>query len=177
MATEKSLSELTIGELAKASGMSKSGLFAHFKSKEKLQISVVEHAIELFTEKVIKQVSREADPLSQLKQLVQHWIDWYVGNANSCLFLVAIVEFEQRPGAVRELLLEQQSRWISYLKKRVAAIVDSEQFRAETDVEQFVFELYALFVGSQKFSWLGLENYKHQRFEKGFQRLVEQSSQ
>lgn len=174
MATQKSLNEVTIGELAKASDMSKSGLFAHFKSKENLQISVVDYASDLFIERVINPVSDISDPLKRLKMLASNWLDWYDGSARSCLFIIATAEFDDQPGPVRDALHHQQERWIVYLETVTYAIVESGQFQSDTDIHQFIFELYSLYLGSQKFYWLGKEDKQRTRFQNGLNRLIRQ---
>lgn len=174
MATHKSLNEVTIGELAKASDMSKSGLFAHFKSKENLQISVVDYASELFVERVIQPTAHIEDALTKLTSMASNWLDWYDGSARSCLFIIATVEFDDQPGPVRDALHRQQDRWIAYLESVTKAIVASGQFRADTDAQQFIFELYSLYLGSQKFYWLGKEDKQRSRFQSGLNRLIQQ---
>ena len=115
IATSKSLNDVTIGELAKASGLSKSGMYAHFGSKENLQIAIVNYAGEIFVDRVIRKVSTSLQPIERILALSHQWLNWYEGSAKKCLFISATVEFDDRPGVVREVIHEQIHRWINYL--------------------------------------------------------------
>jgi len=173
LASESNLEALTIGSLAKASGLSKSGLFAHFKSKENLQVAVLEYASDIFIDTVINPCRSIADPVERLHQLVEHWLDWYCDTAKGCIFIVAIIEFDDNPGAVQDALKYQQQRWINFLQRTVGEAVSEGLFIVNTDVEQFVFELYSIYLASEMFTWLKFEDQKRSRFYKSFKSLVE----
>ncbi|WP_372770447.1 TetR/AcrR family transcriptional regulator [Pseudoalteromonas sp.] len=173
IATQSSLDNLTIGGLAVATGMSKSGLFSHFKSKETLQLNVLEFANALFQSIVIKPIDRELDPLNQLLSLCKNWLGWYEEQAKTCIFISAAVEFDDQPGAIHDQVKQDLANWLSYLTHKVDLVIKSGQFKADVNAEQFVFELYALYLGSQSMSWLGVEDENHSRFNHAFNQLIE----
>ena len=173
MAAAGGVNQLTIGQLAAATGMSKSGLFAHFKSKEVLQLSVLEHATDLFRDAVVAPSRHIEDPLEKLKQLVQNWLDWYEGNANTCIFMVAMSEFEDQPGPIRDFLVAQQRQWLAYLEHKVKDTVESGQFVDNADPVQFVFRLQSLYLGTELYRWLDKENKRRKLFHQGFENLIQ----
>jgi AcrR family transcriptional regulator len=172
IATSKSLNDVTIGELAKASGLSKSGMYAHFGSKENLQAAIVDYASELFVERVIRNVSTSLPPTERIMELSNRWLHWYEGAARKCLFISATVEFDDRPGVVRDAIHAQIHRWIAYLEAEVARAIQQGEFNQDSNAEQFVFELYSLFLGSQKYYWLGKEDRKRGLFKTGLEQLI-----
>jgi AcrR family transcriptional regulator len=176
IATQSSLDNLTIGGLAVATGMSKSGLFAHFKSKEALQLNVLTFANELFQSIVVKPINRELDPLGQLLSLCDNWLDWYENQAKTCIFISAAVEFDDQPGAVHDQVKQDLANWLSYLNHKVSQVIKSGQFKQDVNAEQFVFELYALYLGSQSMSWLGVEDNQHSRFKYALNQLIARHS-
>ncbi|MBV1907978.1 MAG: TetR/AcrR family transcriptional regulator [Kangiellaceae bacterium] len=176
MATSRSLTDVTIGELAKASSLSKSGLYAHFGSKENLQMAIVDYASEIFVDKVIKDVSTRLPPIERLTALMFRWLNWYEGSAKKCLFLSATIEFDDRPGIVREALHTELNRWIKYLEKIAEQAKDSGALKTNADSRQMIFEFYSIFLGSQKYLWLGFESDERILFEQGFNRILESYS-
>lgn len=173
IATQSSLDNLTIGGLAVATGMSKSGLFSHFKSKETLQLNVLTFANELFQSTVIQPINRELDPLAQLLSLCENWLDWYENQAKTCIFISAAVEFDDQPGAVHDQVKLDLANWLGYLTHKVKQVISAGQFKQDVSAEQFVFELYALYLGSQSMSWLGVEDAEHNRFKTALNQLIE----
>ncbi len=176
LATSRSLNDVTIGELAKASGLSKSGLYAHFGSKENLQVSIVNYAAELFAEKVIREVSAQMEPVARITALAYRWINWYEGCGTKCLFMGATVEFSDKPGPVQDALFRQIKRWISYLENIAEQAISDKSFRSDSNCQQFVYELYSLFLGSQKYHWMGKESSDRELFTTGFNRLIKHYS-
>ena len=174
MATSKSLNDVTIGELAKAAGLSKSGIYAHFGSKENLQIAIIKYASDIFVIKVIRKVSDSLPPLQKLKLLSDAWLNWYEGSASKCLFISATIEFDERPGLVRDAIHQQINRWIVYLEQIVQLSIDEGSIKSNACNQQFVFELYSLYLGSQKYYWIGLESNQRSLFNKGLERLLGQ---
>lgn len=177
MSTHSSLGEVSIGGLAKASGLSKSGLFAHFKSKDNLQVAVIEYASEIFEQRVIGPTTAEAMPalsaLRRLKALIQHWLNWYDGKARSCIFIATTIEFEDQPGLVRDCIHLQMERWISYLQWSIDQVIAAGQFKQETQSKQLAFEIYSLYLGSHMYHWLGKEDKSRSQFQLGFDNLLE----
>lgn len=173
IATQSSLNDLTIGGLAVATGMSKSGLFAHFKSKENLQLEVLNHANTLFQSIVIKPIDRNSNPLQQLIALCDNWLDWYQLQAKTCIFIAAAVEFDDQPGAIHDQVKQDLNTWLNYLTHKVEQVIQGGYFNTELDAKQFVFELYSLYMGTHSMAWLGLEDTDHSRFNSAFQSLIQ----
>ena len=147
MASRLSLESVSIGALAKETGMSKSGLFAHFKSKENLQIELLKYAAQVFTESVLIPALKIQAGMSRIKALVQNWVTWSNQLKGGCIFVSASTEFSDRPGRVRDYLLHQQEEWIESLSRIAASAVRAGDFRKDIDSEQFAFELYSLLLG------------------------------
>jgi len=111
LASQVGLEGLSIGSLAGRLDMSKSGLFAHFGSKEDLQVRTLRRAQELFLEQVVSPALKQAQGLPRLRNLFSNWLAWLESNDDlpgGCLMLAASVEYDDRPGAVRDLLVAGQ---------------------------------------------------------------------
>jgi AcrR family transcriptional regulator len=147
MASELGLEGVTIGILAKATKMSKSGLFAHFQSKENLQVEILKHAGSVFSENVVVPALRTAAGIPRIRALVENWIFWTAKLTGGCIFVSASTEFGNREGDVRNFLLRQQSAWLGCLRKVAQSAIKTREFRSDIDCEQFAFELYSLLLG------------------------------
>lgn len=147
MASRLGLECVTIGALAKTTKMSKSGLFAHFASKENLQMEILRYAGNKFGESVVIPALRIHAGIPRIKELVDKWIKWSSSLTGGCIFVSASTEFADRPGKVRNLLLRQQEEWIDSMKKMAQSAVRVGDFRNDSDCEQFAFELYSLLLG------------------------------
>ncbi len=147
MASRLGLENVTIGELAKATEMSKSGLFSHFKSKENLQIEILLFAGQRFSEGVIVPALREKAGITRIRRLVDNWIRWTGCLTGGCIFVTASADFSSRPGKVREALLEQQEQWLASLKQFCHSSIRAGDLRDGIDCDQFAFDLYSLLLG------------------------------
>ena len=147
MASRLGLESVTIGELAKATEMSKSGLFAHFKSKENLQIEILHFAGERFAEGVIIPALRVKAGIERIRTLVDSWIQWTRRLTGGCIFVTASADFSSRPGKVRDALLEQQVQWLDSLKRFCQSAMRAGELRDRIDCDQFAFDLYSLLLG------------------------------
>ncbi|MDX2480009.1 MAG: TetR/AcrR family transcriptional regulator, partial [Desulfuromusa sp.] len=147
MASELGLEGVTIGILAKATKMSKSGLFAHFQSKENLQVEILKHAERVFVENAVIPSLRAEAGIARIKALVDNWIYWTSRHNGGCVFVAASTEFSEREGIVRTALLRQQQAWIRTLSKMARSAIRAGEFREDVDCEQFAFELYSLLLG------------------------------
>lgn len=124
LASESGISAVTLGPLAERLGMSKSGLFAHFKSKEALQVEVLARTSELFTEAVILPVRQEPDRAKRLPLFFANWLDWIehpsLGSGRGgCPILAAYFEFDDVPGAVREAAATHNGQLYAYIHRLV----------------------------------------------------------
>lgn len=145
IACSAGLEGLSIGTLAHAVGMSKSGVFAHFGSREDLQLAVLETAAQRFVSHVFQPALRRPRGLARLRAVIEQWFDWVRHEDDGgCLFLAAVSEYDDRPGPQRDLLLQQDRQWRQALAKAVSLAIEEGELRPDIDVEQLVFEIYAL---------------------------------
>ncbi|UCD90754.1 MAG: TetR/AcrR family transcriptional regulator [Desulfobacterales bacterium] len=147
MASQLGLESVTIGALAKATNMSKSGLFAHFQSKENLQVEILNYAAQLFSEGVIIPALIAEAGIPRIKALVDNWINWTAELKGGCIFVSASTDFSDRPGKVKKVLLQQQNEWIDSLRRIAQSAVRTGDFREDIDYDQFAFDLYSLLLG------------------------------
>jgi AcrR family transcriptional regulator len=149
MALADGLESLTLGEVAKRLGLSKSGVFSRVGSREALQRAVVEEYDRRFTQDVFVPAMREPRGLPRLNAIMRLWlkrtreVDVHTG----CLYCAGAFEFDDRVGPLRDLLLDGVMRWRSALKRCIIQAIDAGHLRPDTDADQLVFELDALFVG------------------------------
>lgn len=175
LASKNGLESLTIGELAKQCSMSKSGLFAHFNSKENLQLSVLGYANQVFAERVIEPARSlgDEDIIDKFKALLDHWLGWNHSFQGSCMFLDAWKETAgsgQTP--IQQQLKATILKWIDYLIIQLRKGRDNQQFRADLDCEQAAFELYGLYLCAHLFYSLRGEQASQAHFWQGVDRLL-----
>ena len=147
LASRYGLEGLSIGSLADRLGMSKSGLFAHFGSKEDLQLQTLEQAQRRFEEAVFRPALKEPHGLPRLRALFVNWLAWVEQNSDmpgGCLMLAASAEYDDRPGAVRELLVTGQRELRGAIAKAIRLAIDEGHLNPETDPWQLTFELYGI---------------------------------
>ena len=149
LASQIGLEALTIGRLASETGLSKSGLFAHFGAKETLQVQTLEYAAEDFSEQVVRPAFRRPAGEPRIAALFENWLAWVKVNAleGGCLFIQAATEFDDQPGAVRDCLEIQQRRWLDGLAESARRAVAAGHFQETLDCDRFAFEFYALLLG------------------------------
>jgi len=140
------LDGLTIGTLADATGMSKSGLFAHFGSREELLLAVLAHGQAEFTEVVFQPAMGKPRGLPRLRAMFVNWLDWTESAElpGGCPMIGGASEFDDRPGPVREMLAGGQRTWIETLKRAVRQAVEENQLAENTDPEQIAFEIFGI---------------------------------
>ena len=134
---------LSIGPLAQAVGMSKSGVFAHFGSREDLQSAVLDAAATRFGEAVFIPALSQPRGLPRLRALMHHWFEWVRGNTGGCVLLGSVLEYDDRPGPLRDQVLRNERRWRELLRGAIQLAIDERHLR-EGDAEQYAFELYAI---------------------------------
>ena len=154
LASLEGLEGLTIGRLADDLGMSKSGLFAHFGSKEDLQLATLQAAGERYINAVLRPAYREPRGLPRLLALCRHWMEYLNGRVfpGGCFFAAASFEFDGRPGPVRDSIARYMDEWVAALEKTVTMARDEGHLRPDVDVKQLAFELNSLFFGAN-FAW------------------------
>ena len=143
LATQEGLDPLSIGRLADAIGMSKSGLFAHFGSKEELQIATVEHAASLFVDEVIAPARAAPKGLPRVWALCDHKIGYLERQVfpGGCFFAATSVEFSHRPGPVRDRIEDMLRSWLSYLEHAVEQAQEAGELSDSLSARDITFEL------------------------------------
>lgn len=145
LASHMGLEGLSIGALAEVMQMSKSGVFAHFGSREELQISVVREYHARFEDEVFFPAMAEARGLPRLRALFERWIRRVSVELDSgCIYISGAVEFDDRPGPVRDALASMVRAWHSALERAIRIAIDEGQLRADTDPTQMLFEIHGL---------------------------------
>jgi AcrR family transcriptional regulator len=148
IASEVGFTGLTIGVLAEQSGLSKSGLFAHFRSKEALQLATLEWARERFTDVVIRPTLAAPRGEARVRTLFDRWLEWETGALQGgCIFVTAATEFDDQPGAMRDAVLRSQQDWLDFVATVAGTAVSEGDFRADLDTEQLAFTLQGLMLG------------------------------
>jgi AcrR family transcriptional regulator len=145
LATEEGLDPLSIGRLAEATGMSKSGLFAHFGSKEELQLATVEHAAKLFVAEVIDPARSAPKGLARIWALCDHMIGYSERQVfpGGCFFAATSFEYNNRPGPVRDRIEEMIRSWLSYLEHAVEQAQEAGELDANASAREISFQLDA----------------------------------
>jgi AcrR family transcriptional regulator len=144
VANRVGLSGLTIGSLAERVEMSKSGLFAHFRSKEALQLQVLVFARERFVELVVWPALRTPRGEPRVRRLFEGWLTCERDGAPCCLFLSATSEYDDQPGAVRDQLAADHRDLMDALARIVRSGMDEGHFRPDTEPEQFAQDLHGV---------------------------------
>jgi len=165
------VSGLSIGQLAEATGLSKSGLFAHFGSKEALEVAVVEEAANQFVQEVMVPALREPRGEPRVRAMFERWLAWG-RRPGGCFFVGASAELDDRPGPPRVALVQAIRDWTDALATSARIAVTEGHFRADVDPEQFAFELYGLMVGAHTFTRFLADPDSDRRLHIAFDRLV-----
>jgi len=137
---------LSIGELAKDVGMSKSGLFAHFESKENLELEILKRASQVFIEKVMTPAIKAPRGEPRVRRFFQLWLDWAKATElpGGCIFIAAASELDDQPGPLRDYLAASQKDWLGALAHAAQIAVDEGHFRKNLDVQQFAWRMYSI---------------------------------
>ena len=174
LATQVGLEGLTIGRLATELKLSKSGLFAHFRSKEALQIQVLDAAAERFVDDVVKPAVREPRGEPRIRALFDRWLTWTKSNSGpgGCLFVAAAAELDDRPGPVRDRLVDLQKGWLEMMGIIFRSGVTEGVFRSDLDPEEFAHDLYSVMLGFHHASRLMRDPRAEKRALAAFGRLL-----
>ena len=145
LATQIGLEGLSIGALAEATSMSKSGVFAHFGSREELQISVIHQYFAQFEQDVFYAALSESRGLPRVKALFANWMKRVAIEIQSgCIFISGAVEFDDRPGPVRDALATSVETWLGAMNRAIVLAKSCGDLRADADEEQMAFEIHGL---------------------------------
>lgn len=150
LASVEGLEGLTIGHLADKLKMSKSGLFAHFGSKEELQLATVEMARTVFIDKVIRAALAQPEGVPRLWALCDAWLRYVEQPVfpGGCFFTAAAFEFDSRPGPVRDRIAEVMKGWLTTLGRAVEGAKKAGHLKSSVNADQFAFEIKSLAIGA-----------------------------
>ena len=150
LASEVGLEGVTIGTLAERATMSKSGLFAHFASKEALQIAILDEAVSRFVAHVVVPALKERRGEPRVRALLKRWLAWAKADfmPGGCVFVASIAELDDKPGPVRDRLAASQKDWLDTLATAIRIGVDEGHFRKNVDPKQLAHELLTLAYGT-----------------------------
>jgi len=130
--------------------MSKSGLFAHFGSREELQLAVLDHAVQRYGERVLVPALKIERGLPRLRALFENWLDWALasGLPGGCIMISAANEYDDRPGPIRDAVIANQRRGNGVIEKAVRLAVEEGHLKPHTDPEQIAFEALGIVLAS-----------------------------
>jgi AcrR family transcriptional regulator len=174
VASAAGLEGITIGRLADDLHLSKSGLFAHFRSKEALQQGVLEAAAEHFTVVVVRPALAQPRGRARLRTLFERWLAWARDETTpgGCIFVAAAVELDDRPGPVRDHLVALQKSWLDCIARVVRTAIATREFRPRTDPEQMAHDLYGIMLSYHHAARLLQDPEAERRARRAFDALV-----
>ncbi len=174
LASREGLEGLTIGLLADKMNMSKSGVFAHFGSREDLQMEVLKLYHHRFEQEVFFPSVKEARGIPRLQAMFARWIKRVsVEIASGCIYISGAVEYDDRPGPIREELVAMVRAWQGALLRCVQQCIDAGQLQADTDAQQMVYEMYGLILALHHDARFLRRPGSVDRAKVGFDRLLE----
>jgi AcrR family transcriptional regulator len=174
IASKLGLEGLTIGSLADATGMSKSGLFAHFGSREDLQLAVLDYAAQRYGELVFVPVLKIERGLPRLRALFERWLDWTIesGLPGGCIMISAAIEYDDRPGPIRDAAIANQHRGNAITQKAVRLAIEEGHLGPETDPEQISFEMLGIVLATHNHRRLLGDKEARKRALTAFEELI-----
>ena len=173
IAASAGLEGLSIGPLADAVNMSKSGVFAHFGSREELQLAVLDLAADRFGEHTLIPALAQPRGLPRLRALLANWFDWLRRDRGGCLVLTAASEYDDRPGPLRDRMIHHHLRLRQMVSRAVAMAVESGELRADLDPEQAAFELNTIALAVQHDMAISAPGSAMQRGERMLEHLLD----
>jgi len=174
LASHIGIEGLSIGALAEVTGMSKSGVFAHFGSREELQISVVREYHARFEEEVFRPSMAAARGLPRLHALFDRWLKRVSIEIDSgCIYISGAVEFDDRPGPVRDALVSMVRSWQDALERAIRIAIEDGQLKPDTDAQQMLFEMHGLILALHHDARLMRTPGAPQRARLAFERVVD----
>lgn len=172
--SEVGLQGLTLGRLAREVGISKAGIYAHFDSKEQLLREVLARAVDLFVSEGVEPALREPPGEPKLRALFEAWLEWTEASPvpGGCIFISSAVELDDRPGPLRDYLVDVQRRWSETLERAAAEARERGHLREDLDPGQLVFEVHAIVLGFHYFLRLFGDEAARARARYAFESLV-----
>ena len=175
LASQMGLEGLSIGALAEVAQMSKSGVFAHFGSREELQIAVIREYHRRFEEEVFFPALREPRGVPRLRALFERWVRRVSVEVDSgCIYISGAVEFDDRPGPVRDALVSMVRAWHDAMERAIRIAIEDGQLKPDTDSQQMLFEMHGLILALHHDARLMRTPGAPQRARLAFERVVNQ---
>ena len=164
---------LSIGTVAESVGMSKSGVFAHFGSREDLQLAVLDSAAQRFTEQVFVPAIRERRGLPRLEAIGRRWMKWLRSEQGGCPMVSAAIEYDDRPGVIRDRVIFYQTKLRKELARAIEMAIATRELRADTDAIQLAFEMFGIQLAMHHDSRLFGADDALARSERALERLLQ----
>ena len=172
MVRESGFNSLTIGETAKQVGMSKSGVFAHFDSRDELLLNVIAFTALDFKVQVFDKALQHKRGLERINALSRYWIRWSNQPSGGCPFMSGAFEFDDRPGVIRDALVKQEKAVHDIWERAARIAVEENEFKAETDCKQFAFEIFGNLLSFQIYKRLLNDVKAGQMYNISFQNIL-----
>jgi AcrR family transcriptional regulator len=178
LASRDGLSGLSIGKLASELGLSKSGLFAHFGSKEGLEVAILKAAADRFTEQVVRPALQAPRGVARLRKLFKGWLGWVndPGQPGGCIFVATAAELDDTEGPQRDYLVSAQTSLRALLAKAARIAVEEGELAPDLDTEQFAFELQGIVMAYHHARRLLRDPKAEARAKNAFERLLATSA-
>ncbi len=178
LAARDGLEGLSLAGLAGELGMSKSGLFAHFGSKEELQLAMLRTASDRFIAKVLQPAFRQPRGVPRVKALFDNWRRWAIDPSlpGGCIFVAAAAELDDREGPVRDYVVAQSRDLLQTIARAARLAVEAGHFRRDLDVDQFAFDLHGIYLGFHDAHRLLRDPKAEQRARHAWARLLEDAA-
>jgi AcrR family transcriptional regulator len=178
LAARDGLEGLSLAGLAGEIGMSKSGLFAHFGSKEELQLEMLRTASERFVAQVMQPSFKQPRGLPRMKALFENWRRWATDPSlpGGCIFVAAAAELDDREGPVRAYLVDRQRELLQAVARTARLAVEVGHFRRDLDVDQFAFEFLGIYLAFHEAHRLLRDPRSGERARRAYARLVEDAA-
>jgi AcrR family transcriptional regulator len=174
IAARDGLEGLTIGTLADQMRMSKSGVFAHFGSREDLQLAVLKEYVRRFVDDVLRPAVRKPRGLPRLEAILDRWVAFLAREINlGCIMIAGAVEYDDRPGPQRDEMVAIITGWKSELLKAIRQAVQEGHLRRGTDAPQMVFEIYGVMLAMHQDARLLRSADSARRARAGLRRLID----
>jgi len=176
LAARDGLKGVSLGALADDIGLSKSGLFAHFRSKEELQLEMLRTASAQFVENVMAPAIRKPRGVPRLRAMFDNWLAWATAQEGGCLFVAASIELDDQPGRVRDFVAQQQQALMDAVALAAEIAKQEGHFRKDLDPQQFAFEMEASYLAFHHAHRLLRDPKAARKARAAFNRLMESSA-
>ena len=142
MVRESGFESLSIGETAKQVGMSKSGVFAHFESRDELLLKVIDFTVQDFNIHVFDRAMQHPRGLQRIHALSKYWIKWSNQPSGGCPFMSGAFEFDDKPGVIRDAMVKQEKAVHEVWERAAKIAIEEKEFRLDADCKQFAYEIF-----------------------------------